>query len=281
MIAFGLDGPSPSNETGTGINYLNSKGDSGTLWFDVGDIARCNQTDLEYFRNQVMNNSWEVGIHYSKELNGLSLDDAYKTMDKEYAFVYEKLGKKPTSWCCLRNNDNITHAVYAYNKLGMYWRNGESGVYAEKVIGNLDDDTWLWWERASHAGMSHPVFTHQMDRDPAVKYSISCSRFKNWVNNYVSNNVSIVSFYEYSQISRNTYDAYFDNISSTVDHLSFDAHTNGVRSLINVNVTAGNDTQVYDHTLNKFLNYTTEQDKSITFWAENNHTYNVIQITQP
>jgi hypothetical protein len=177
----------------------------------------------------------------------------------------------------LRNNDNITHAVYAYNKLGMYWRNGESGVHAEKVVGNLDDDTWLWWESASHAGMSHPVFTHQLDKDPANIYSISYSKFKNWVNNYDSNNVSIVSFYEYSQISRNTHDAYFDNISSNGDLLSFDAHTNGVRSFINVNVTAGNDTQVYDCTLNKFLNYTVEQDQSIIFWAENNHTYNVIE----
>jgi hypothetical protein len=197
-------------------------------------------------------------------------------MDKEYDYVYEKLGKRPASWCCLRNNDNITHAVYAYNKLGMYWRNGESGVHAEKAIGNLDDSTWLWWEPASHAGMSHPVFSHQLDKDPADLYSISYSKFKNWVNNYDSNNVSIVSFYEYSQISRNTYDAYFDNTSYNAGHLSFDAHTNGVRSFINLYVTAGNDTQVYDRTSNKFLNYTMGQDESITFWTENNHTYNVI-----
>lgn len=277
MVAFGLDGPYPRNETGQGIDYLNSKDDSGTLWFDVKSIAECNQTDLEYFRNQVMNNSWEVGIHFSKELSNLPLDEAYNTMDKEYEYVYEKLGKKPASWCCLRNNDNITHAIYAYNKLGMYWRNGESGVHAEKVIGNLDDDTWLWWEPASHAGMSHPVFSHQLDKDPANLYSISYSKFKNWVSNYHSNNVSIVSFYEYSQISRNTYDAYFDNISSSADFSSFDAHTNGVRSFVDLNVTAENDTRVYDLTSNKFLNYTVEQDKSITFWAENNHTYNVIK----
>jgi hypothetical protein len=275
MIAFGLDGPHPRNLTGKGINYLNSKGGSGTLWFDIRYIG-CNQTYLEYLRNLVMNDSWEVGIHFSKELNSLFLEEAYKIMDKEYESVYEKIGKKPTSWCSLRNRDSITHAIYAYNKLGIYWRNGHSGVYAEEMfVGNLDDDTWYWWEPASRAGMTHPVFTHQLDKDPAIKYSISSSRFKTWVNNCHSNNVSIVPFYEYSQISRNSYDAYFDNINSCGNLISFDAHTNGVKSFINVNVTAGNDTQVYDHTLNKSLNYTLEKDKSITFWVENNHIYDI------
>ena len=139
----------------------------------MGSIAECNQTDLEYLRNLVTNDSWEVGIHFSKELDSLPLDEAYKTMDKEYEYVYEKIGKKPTSWCSLRNRDNITHAIYAYNKYGIYWRNGESGVEAEEMVGNLYDDTWLWWEPASRAGMTHPVFTHQTDKDPAIKYSIS------------------------------------------------------------------------------------------------------------
>ena len=100
MVAFGLDGPYPRNTIEQGINYLNSKGDRGTIWFDVRYIAECNQTDLEYLRNLVMNDSWEVGIHFSKELNSLPLEEAYKTMDKEYEYVYEKIGKKPTSWCC-------------------------------------------------------------------------------------------------------------------------------------------------------------------------------------
>ena len=215
MVAFGLDGPYPRNLTGQGINYLNSEGGSGTLWFDVAYVGSCNKTDLEYLQNLVMNNSWEVGIHFSKELDSLPLEEAYKTMDKEYESVYEKIGKKPTSWCSLRNRDNITHAIYAYNKLGMYWRNGDSGVHAEEIVGNLYDDTWSWWEPASCAGMTHPVFTHQLDKDPAITYSISPSKFKAWVNNYHSNNVSIVPFYEYSQISRNSHDAYFDNISSS------------------------------------------------------------------
>lgn len=275
MIAYGLDGPYPRNLTGQGINYLNSKGDRGTIWFDVEDIAECNQTDLEYLRNLVTNDSWGVGIHFSKGLNSLPPDEANKTIDKEYEYVYEKIGKKPTSWCSLQNKDNITQAIYTYKKYGMYWRNGDSGVETEEIIGNLDDDTWPWWELASHAGMTHPVFTHQTDKDPAIKYSISPSKLKTWVDNYYSNNVSIVPFYEYSLINRNTHDAYFDNISSNETLTKFEAHTNGFRSLINVNVSAGNNTLVYDNTTNRHLDFKVEADKSITFWAENNHTYDV------
>jgi hypothetical protein len=276
MVAFGLDGPHPRNTIEQGINYLNSKDDSGTLWFDMGFLKNCNETDLEYLRNLVNNDSWEAGIHFSKELNSLPIEETYKTMDEESEYVYEKIGKKPTSWCSLRNSDNITHAIYAYKKWGMYWRNGDSGVYAEKIVGNLYDNTWVWWEQASRAGMSHPVYTHQLDKDPAIKYSISYPKFKTWVDNYCLNNVSIVSFYEYGQINRNTYDAYFDNISSNGNLIKFNAHTNGIRSLINVNITAGNDIQVYDCTFSKFLKFALEQDKSITFWAENNHTYNLL-----
>ena len=274
IIAYGLDGPFPRNLTEQGINYLNSKGDRGTLWFDVGAIAKCNQTDLEYLRNLVNNDSWEVGIHFSKELNSLTDDEAYKTIDTEYEYVYEKIGKKPTSWCSLRNSDSIIHAIYAYNKYGMYWRNGDSGVETEEIIGNLDDDTWPWWEFASHAGMTHPVFTHQTDKGPAIKYSISPFKLKTWVDNCYSNNVSIMPFYDYSLINRNTHDAYFDNISSN-ENIKFDAHTNGFRSLINVNVSAGNNTRVYDNTTDKYLEFKMEADKSITFWVENNHIYNV------
>jgi hypothetical protein len=275
IIAYGLDGPFPKNLTEQGINYLKSKGDRGTIWFDVGVIAKCNQTDLEYLRNLVNNDSWEVGIHFSKELNSLTDAEAYNTIDTEYEYVFEKIGKKPTSWCSLRNSDSIIHAIYAYNKYGMYWRNGDSGVETEEIIGNLDDDTWPWWELASNAGMTHPVFTHQTDKEPAIKYSISPSKLETWVNNCYSNNVSIVPFYDYSLITRNSHDAYFENISSDRNLTKFDAHTNGFKSLIDVNVNAENNIRIYDNTTNNYLDFKVEADKSITFWVENNHTYNV------
>jgi hypothetical protein len=194
-------------------------------------------------------------------------------MDEGYLYVYEKIGRKPTSWCSMRNRDNITHAIYAYENLGMLWRNGDSGIHAEKDVGNLDDDTWEWWEPVSGAGMVYPAFTHELDLEPAIKYSISSSKFRNWVDNYNSNNASIVSFYEYSQINRNTYEASFDILQHTESSVIFNARTNGSDALVNVNIRSGENTRVCDSTSDKFLRYKIEQDKSITFRVENNHTY--------
>lgn len=275
MLAFGLDGPHPKNTTEQGINYLKSKGDKGTIWFDVGHLKTCNETDLEYLRGLVENDSWDTGIHYSKELTLLPLEEAYRLMDEEYWYVYETIGEKPTNWCSLRNSDNITHAIYAYENLGMVWRNGNSGVHAEQSVGNLDDDTWGWWETASSAGMAYPVFTHQTDKDPSIEYSISYPKFQTWADNYDSKNVSIVSFYEYYMVNSNTYDAFFDSLEYKDDYFTFKANTNGVDALINVNISAGNNTQVYDNTSGEFLGYRVEGDRSIAFQVENNHTYNI------
>ena len=275
IMPFGLDGPHARNTIEKGISYLESKNDEGTIWFDKDYLEQYNETDFEYLRNLVANSSWDVGIHYSKELNSLPPEQAFKVMDEEYSYIYKQIGRKPTTWCSMRNRDNITHAIYAYEKLGMLWRNGDSGINAESSVGNLDDDTWEWWEQVSRAGMVYPVFTHELDQEPANKYSISCSKFNNWVDNYCSNNVSIVPFYEYSQVNRNTYDAYFDNLEYNESMITFDAHTNGARALINVNTSAGKDTKAYDSTSGELLNCTREQDKSITFWVEDNHTYSV------
>lgn len=275
ITAYGLDGPHPQNTTGLGINYLKSKGDKGTIWFDVGLLKKCNKTEIEYLRGLVKNDSWDTGIHYSKELTSLPLEEAYRLMDEEYLYVYETIGEKPTNWCSLRNSDNITHAIYAYENLGMVWRNGNSAVHAEQSVGNLDDDTWGWWEKASSAGMAYPVFTHQTDKDPAIKYSISYSKFKTWADNYESNNVSIVSFYEYYMVNSNTHDAFFDSFEYSEDYFTFKANTNGASALINVNITAGNNTQVYDNNSGELLGYRIERDGSITFQVENNHTYNI------
>jgi hypothetical protein len=275
IIPFGLDGPHSRNTIENGISYLKNKNDKGTIWFDKVYLDRYNETDSKYLRNLIAKGSWDVGIHYSQELNSLPLEQAFKIMDEEYSYIYKKTGRKPTTWCSMRDQDNITHAIYAYKKLGMIWRNGDSGINAENSVGNLADDTWEWWEQVSRAGMVYPVFTHELDQEPANKYSISYLKFNKWVDNYCTNNVSLIPFYEYNQVNRNTYDAYFDNLKYNESMITFDAHTNGVKSFINVNVTVGNDTKVYDRTLNESLNYSREQDKSITFWAKNNHTYSV------
>lgn len=277
LIPFGIDGPHVRNTTEQGIRYLNSKNNRGTIWFDIELLEQCSNSDLEYLRSLVFNNFWDTGVHYSKELNSLPSEQAYKVMNEGYSYVYEKIGQKPTSWCSLRNRDNITHAIYAYENLGMFWRNGDSGIHAEKIIGNLDDDTWEWWEPASKTGMVYPAFTHELDQEPAMKYSISRSKFMNWVDNYNSNGASIVSFYEYGQINRNTCEASFDVVEYTGSSILFNAHTNGSDALVNVNLMAEKGARVYDNTSDKSLGYRIEQDNSITFRVENNHTYYIEQ----
>ncbi|WP_231593498.1 hypothetical protein [Methanosarcina siciliae] len=275
LVPFGLDGPHVRNTTEKGIRYLNSKDNRGTIWFDIELLEQCSDSDLEYLRKLVVNNSWDAGVHYSEELNSLPHEQACKVMDEGYSYVYEKIGRKPTSWCSMRNRDNITHAIYAYENLGMFWRNGASGIHAERDIGNLDDDTWAWWEPASGAGMVYPAFTHELDLEPAIKYSISCSKFQNWVDNYNSNKMTIVSFFEYNRIGRNTYDASFDILQYTESFFVFRAHTKGFDALVNVNISAGDNTRVCDNTLEQFFSYKLEQDKSITFRVKNNHIYSV------
>lgn len=277
LVPFGLDGPHVRNTTEQGILYLNNKNSRGTIWFDIELLEKCSESDLEYLRNLVFNHAWDTGVHYSVELNSLPIEEAYKVMNEEYSYVYEKIGQKPTSWCSMRNRDNLTHAVYAYENLEMFWRNGNSGVHAEKNIGNLDDGTWEWWESASKADMVCPAFTHELDKDPAIKYSISHSKFLKWVDNYNSNDLSIVSFYEYGQISRNTCEASFDILHYTENSIVFKVQTNGSDALVNVNIRAEEGTGVHDNTSDKFLSCRIEQDKSITFRVENNHTYYIEQ----
>lgn len=277
LVPFGLDGPHVRNTTEQGIRYLNSKNNRGTIWFDIELLEQCSEPDLEYLRSLVFNDSWDTGVHYSEELNNLPSEQAYKVMDEGYLYVHEKIGQKPTSWCSMRNRDNVEHAIYAYENLGMFWRNGDSGIHAEKDVGNLDDDTWAWWEPASRAGMVYPAFTHELDLEPAIKYSISSSKFRSWVDNYNSNNASIVSFYDYGQINRNTCEASFDILQYTENSTMFKAHTNSSYALVNVNIRSGEYTRVCDSTSDKLLNYTIEQDKSITFRVENDHTYYIFE----
>jgi hypothetical protein len=277
MTAFGLDGPPQRNKVEKGIKLLESNGARGTIWVSSKTIEGYNDTYVEYIRNLIANNSWDLGIHYSEELEDLPLEQAYKLMEQEYSYVYKKFGQKPTSWCSLRNDDNVTHAIFAHKNLGMIWRNGDSGINAETDAGNgnLYDDNWVWWESVSKAGMSYPVFTHSTDQDPAIKWSISFSKFETWVNNYHSNNISIVSFYEYWQTNSNSYYANFNNIKYSADIVAFNANTNGANALINVNISAENDTKIFDNTSRRFLDYKVEPDKSITFWVENGHNYKI------
>ncbi|WP_238985582.1 hypothetical protein [Methanosarcina barkeri] len=149
MLAFGIDGPHVRNTTEQGIRYLNSKKNRGTIWFDIELLEQRDEEDLEYLRGLVINDSWDVGVHYSKELNSFPLEQAFKIMDEGYSYVYEKIGRKPTSWCSMRNRDNITHALYAYENLGCSGEMGTRGSIRKNILE-------VWKMIPGNGGKQHP-----------------------------------------------------------------------------------------------------------------------------
>jgi hypothetical protein len=159
ITPYGLDGPHLYDTVDGGIALLQSHGGRGTIWADVGILASYSDENITALK-QLIAEGWELGIHYTTGLSDKAMDAAIIIMDSQYAQITDIFGQAPTSWCSLRNLDNVTHAAYAYANLGMVWRNGYVGVHGQSNVGNLCDELWPWWANASAAGMVFPTFTH-------------------------------------------------------------------------------------------------------------------------
>jgi hypothetical protein len=155
----------------------------------------------------------------------------------------------------------------------MVWRNGDCGVHAEQNVGGLDDESWEWWALASAAGMIHPVFVHQTDRDPAQRYSLSYSKFTTWIDNYHANGISIVPFYEWWRINANTHDMLITDISLHNHRLKFRVKTNGERGLVNVNISPVRDLIIKDLNTNEVIPWKDHDGNSVTFYVRSDHEY--------
>jgi len=268
---FGLDGPHNYSTIKNGLKYLKKYGYRGTIWFDREYMH--NKNCIAFFKSLIHHEFWEAGIHFSKSLTKLSSSQVNKLISDEYTEVSSQLDTSLKTWCSLRNDDNVDFANYNFDNYKMIWRNGAAGINAEPVIGNLDDDTWVWWNLASKSGLIYPVFTHQTDLDPAVRYSISYSKFKTWVDNYQANGISIVPFSEWWLINANTNDTLITNLSVQNRTLKFGVKTNGERALVNVNISAGKDLKIIDCHTDEIINWTNHLDNSITFFVRSNHEY--------
>ena len=111
QTGFGLDAPVPSKDT-NGTTYMQGKGQVGTVWADVYFVDPATVT----YQKMLLSRGWELGIYFSQELANLPLQQAQALMDSEYSNISSTFGQPPTSFCCLRNNDNISHAIYAYQQ---------------------------------------------------------------------------------------------------------------------------------------------------------------------
>ena len=205
---FGLDGPHEWQFVRNGISYLQSTGGRGTIWADVKTqfAGGYSSEDLAALK-ALLADGWELGIHFSRSLSSLSMEDAIALMIEEYDAITQLFGQSPTSWCSLGNAENPSHAEYAYHVLGLVWRNGYNGV-GHGINGirgtGLYDTKWYYHEAASEAGLITPIYTHRTDQDPAEQYAISYSNFTIWVDNYAAAGVTIVPWIDYWQTAQNT-----------------------------------------------------------------------------
>ncbi len=204
MYGWGLDGPHPLDTIQNGIALVQQHGGTGTIFADVRYV---NDDNLDYLRG-LLDSGWELGIHYSKRLTDLSMEDAIATMNDEYLAIAEMFGRAPTIWCSHGNSDNETHAAYAWSALNMMWRNdydlyGRMGLY-----GPLIETSWAQQhEILSAHGRTGVSYTHRTDLQatPDDENNIDWDHFKEWVINYSDNGVRMVGWYHYWTITQNTY----------------------------------------------------------------------------
>jgi hypothetical protein len=265
-IGFGLDYPTTSHNK-NGVAYMHSNGQVGTVWADVD----YNDDDTTAFIKSLLNNGWELGIHFSKPLSAYDKDTAYAIIDNETAIITTRYGRTPTSWCSFQNRDNVTHAVYAYQHHGMYWRNGASGVEWITNIGTLSNVTYDWWDAALNHSATTPVFTHRTDESQEVLYSIDPIKFRSFSDNCKNKKINVCGFVEYYKkgLAQNETNINISEFNAT--HLKFTLITNGYPC--NVNVFTGfvspevykNGSEIPSETV----------DGGITFKADGNAVYNV------
>jgi fibronectin type 3 domain-containing protein len=223
-----------------GAAYMAERGHVGVVWAD--EYYLDNLPEVIPFQQALLDQGWELGIHYSKSLNTLSTAEALAYMEEVYDQVYQTFGRAPTSWCSFENKDNLTHARYAYESLGMLWRNAQWYI---PNGGSLVENTWpAFWSMISDAQMVTPSFTHFTDQTGTVSaYAIGYSHFTNWVDNYAGK--SIVGFNEYYHRISNQVDTKIQYQSYTPgEELKFTVQCNDFPSRLLINFSGAGDAVV-------------------------------------
>jgi PKD repeat protein len=230
IMGFGLDCPDVTgNQLGT--DFLISHNQSATV-FVSGTVT---EDEVDY-NEYLFNHGFEEGMHFYPGLASQSLEDSKTTIDTQMAHFNSLFGAMPTSWSSHANDDNITHAIYIYQKYGALYRTGHQGMndYVANSA-NLQNSTWYsWWNISSAHGAINPCFTHQTDIYPAPQYAIDPNLFETFVTNLNSNGIDLVSFAEwyYSSMAQT---ATTNVLESDANHIKFQLSTSGGYP-VNVNV---------------------------------------------
>ncbi|AKB53000.1 cell surface protein (plasmid) [Methanosarcina barkeri MS] len=230
IMAFGFDYPNVANNQ-NGTDLLISRNQTASVY--VSEANLLNSDDIDY-DNSLFANGFKGCIHFHPGLASESLEDAKNTIDTQTTLMENTLGLTPASWSSTENNDNITHAIYVYNKYGSLYRNGPMGMDFIPNVNTLSNETWDWWSVSSAHGAISPCFTHETDNYPAVQYSIDPDLFKTFVLNLNSNGIDLVDFskWYYSSMAQT---ATTDVLQSDENNLKFQLNTSGGYS-VNINV---------------------------------------------
>ncbi len=228
---FGLDYPRPDLDA-NGTAYMNNLGYRGTVWADVKFFNDAGYID--YTNSLLDDYGWELGIHFKGRLTDKSFEAACTDIDTEMAQMYDTFGRYPTSWCSLQNADNETHAAYVYEHYGALWRNGRAGIDFLSNVGNIHSGTMTWWEEIYSRGILYPTFTHQIDIDPAIAYSMTPTEFNAYIDGYYANNVTVVGYEEYFKRNTNQKDAVVTVLQNDEGVIKYNLVTTGYPTNVHV-----------------------------------------------
>jgi hypothetical protein len=231
-MGFGLDCPK-ANENQLCTDFLISHNQSATVF--VSGPVSSDPNIIDYYK-YLFSKGFEEGIHFYPGLASTSLADAKTIINTQMEYVTSLFGAVPTSWSSHANDDNVTHAIYAYKRYGAIYRTGYQGM-GDFIAGsaNLQNSTWYgWWNISSAHGAVCPCFTHQTDIYPAPIYAIDPNLFRTFVTNLNSNGIDLVNFTEwyYSSMAQT---AITNVLESDANHMKFQLNTRG-GSPVNMNV---------------------------------------------
>ena len=273
IMAFGLDYPNVTNNQ-NGIDFLISRDQTASIYVSENNMK--NSTDTAY-DNSLFASGFEGCIHFYPGLESLPLEEANGTIDSQIGAMNGTFGLTPASWSSSGNQDNITHAIYAYNKYGSLYRNGPMGMAFIPNVNTLSNETWAWWSESSEHGAISPCFTHETDNSPADQYSISPDLFETFVTNLNSNDINLVDFSEwyYSSMAQT---ATTKVLQSDEDNLKFQLNTSGGYPVnINVQTTISPSSLVCDGVSVPF----SQTSDGIQFMSIGNGTYTLKSPVPP
>ena len=207
---FGQDGPRLKYADGT--NWLKTNKQRETLWVGPRDYNALNASQKADVRDLIANQGFELGIHFTDQLNSITWSAALAEMSSETASITNTFGKPPLSWVSLGNNENSLHANEMWKNYSELWRNAPMSnagsydsvyaIYSRSTVSTADNTNW--WKIASQYKSFNPAYTHSVNNPLTESSSVDTPNFTTIMGTYVNNGVKIVPYAEWYYKNMNT-----------------------------------------------------------------------------